>query len=201
MINLFLKAKHWQLFILTVGVPFTAYFSMIGYIFSTVIGGNPNPADIFEVIWIFPLIMILFVGGTYCWMWSIAIGLQRSIPAEVKMKVMKFKIFFLYPFVYILLIILTVIVVLSIDMSGFEPKALIVLVPLVILMHLFAIFCSFYSLYFVAKAIKTALLQRETRFSEFTEEFFLVWFYPVGVWILQPRINRLIEEERLEDRF
>jgi hypothetical protein len=29
------------------------------------------------------------------------------------------------------------------------------------------------------------------KFKDFVGEFFLVWFFPIGVWILQPTINKL----------
>lgn len=58
-------------------------------------------------------------------------------------------------------------------------------------MHLFSMFCLFYCLYFVAKTIKTAELQKETSFGDFAGEFFLIWFYPIGIWFIQPKINRI----------
>jgi hypothetical protein len=55
-------------------------------------------------------------------------------------------------------------------------------------------FCIFYTLYFVAKTFKTVELQREVKFSDFAGEFFMIWFYPIGIWIIQPKINKMIEE-------
>jgi bacteriorhodopsin len=63
------------------------------------------------------------------------------------------------------------------------------------LIHLFSMFCIFYVLYFAAKTFKTVELQREVRFSEFAGEFFMLWIFPIGVWILQPKINKMVEEE------
>ena len=54
---------------------------------------------------------------------------------------------------------------------------------------LFVVFCTFYQFWFIAKTIKSAQLKREAVFSEFVGEFFLVWFYPIGVWILQPMVK------------
>ena len=34
-------------------------------------------------------------------------------------------------------------------------------------------------------------LQHSVKFEDFKEEFILVWFFPVGIWNLQPRINKL----------
>ncbi|WP_373551080.1 hypothetical protein [Haliscomenobacter sp.] len=53
----------------------------------------------------------------------------------------------------------------------------------------------FYCIYHVAKTIKTVELQRKVTFSDFIAEFFLVWFFPIGVWILQPTINKLAAKD------
>ena len=66
---------------------------------------------------------------------------------------------------------------------------------IIVPVHLFSMFCIFYSLYFVAKTFKTVELQRETTFSDFAGEFFLIWFYPVGVWIIQPKVNKMVEND------
>lgn len=199
MINLFLKAKHWHLFVLMVGIPFISYIAMVAYMISTVVDGNPDISGIYDMMWVFSFIMMLVLVSNYYWLWAIAIGLQKRLPEDVTMNVVKFKLAVFFPLVYMLLIVLAVVVVLNVDMSGFDSSLLIVVIPFAILTYLLMIFCSFYTFYFVAKVIKTALLQRETSISEVVEEIILLWFYPVGLWILQPKINRLIEEERLED--
>jgi len=65
---------------------------------------------------------------------------------------------------------------------------------LIIPFHLFSMFCIFYCLYFVAKVFKTVELQRKVTFSDFAGEFFMIWFYPIGIWIVQPKINKMIEK-------
>ena len=46
----------------------------------------------------------------------------------------------------------------------------------------------------MAKTIKTAEQKRKLDFGDFAGEFFLMWFFMIGVWILQPKINRMSEE-------
>jgi hypothetical protein len=69
------------------------------------------------------------------------------------------------------------------------PAAFIAIV-LILPFHLFAMACMLYSFYFCARALKAAEWQRPVTFGDFAGEFFLVWFFPVGIWMLQPRINR-----------
>jgi hypothetical protein len=52
-------------------------------------------------------------------------------------------------------------------------------------------FCIFYCFYFTAKVLKTVELQKPVTFNDYAGEFFLIWFFPIGIWFIQPRINRL----------
>lgn len=80
--------------------------------------------------------------------------------------------------------------------NGTEPSGALIgiLFAIIVPLHLFSMFCIFYSLYFVAKTFKTVELQREVSFSDFVGEFFLIWFYPIGIWFIQPKINKMIEK-------
>ncbi|HAH38820.1 MAG TPA: hypothetical protein DEQ87_17840 [Algoriphagus sp.] len=194
----FLKAKHWQLFLLTFGIPMMLQFLMVGTIFTNVgTGNNPDPTFIFNYMKFFPIMMIIFTGVFFGWFWSVAVGLQIKVPEDVKMKVKKFKIFFFIPMVYLLFVTLFMGVQLNgLMTNGTEPSVGLigVLVAVIVPLHLFSMFCIFYSLYFVAKTFKTVELQREVNFSDFAGEFFLFWFYPIGIWIVQPKINKMIIE-------
>ena len=137
------------------------------------------------------------MGVFFGWFWSIAIGLQNKIPENIKMKVKKFKIFFFIPMFYMLFIFLFIGNTMGgLMKSGSEPNVGLIasLAVIIVPLHLFSMFCIFHSLYFVAKTIKTVELQKEVSFSDFAGEFFMIWFYPVGIWIIQPKINQMIKE-------
>ncbi|MCG8575384.1 MAG: hypothetical protein MI810_10900 [Flavobacteriales bacterium] len=193
----FLKAKHWQLFLLTFGIPMIFQFVMMGNIFTNVgSGNNPNPTFMFNYMKFFPIMMIIFMGIFFGWFWSVAVGLQIKVPEGVKMKVKKFKVFFFIPMTYMLFIVLFIVFQMNgIMTEGTEPSGGLIggLVAIILPLHLFSMFCIFYSLYFVAKTFKTVELQREVKFSDFAGEFFMIWFYPIGIWIVQPKINKMIE--------
>jgi len=192
--DIFLRAKHWQLFLATFGLAFLFQAIIMFNLFSNVLNNN-NPTTAFNDMKFFPLMMLLFMGVLFGWFWSIAIGLQKMVPSGIKMKVGKFKIFFFIPLVYMLLLL----VFMSFIFTTYFPSneflytfafPFLIIIPL----HLFSMFCIFYCLYFVAKTLKTVELQREVGFSDFAGEFFLAWFYPIGIWILQPKINRMLEK-------
>jgi hypothetical protein len=181
MIEKFLKAKHWQIFMITFGLPFLIQIVLVPM---TIMGNDPM-----IMMKIFPIIMILFIGGFFGWFWSISIGLQQVIPEEYRLNVGKFKIFLLIPVVY--MIFFFGFFTTTFNSGGPNPGISAIIVPL----HLFSMFCIFYCLYFVAKTFKTAELQRKVTFSDFAGEFFMIWFFPIGIWIIQPKINKMIENK------
>lgn len=61
--------------------------------------------------------------------------------------------------------------------------------------HLLTMPCMFYLLYFVSKSLVLAETSRAASFYDYAGPFFLLWFFPIGVWFIQPRINRLYAEK------
>ena len=196
----FLKAKHWQLFALMFGIPMIFQFVAMGVLIASVADGTPpNPAEVLNFFKFFPVMMIVLTATFFGWFWSIAIGLQDKVPANVKMKTKKFKIFFFVPIIYMPLFSLGIVTVMSAMVgmaeTGGQPNIGLMgsIMAIIFPLHLFTMFCMLYTLYFVAKTFKTVELQRETSFSDFVGEFFMLWFYPIGVWIIQPKVNKMAE--------
>lgn len=187
MIHTFLKAKHWQLFLVLCGPIFLFTFYTIIDV-SSIFNEKSTTFDPNGRVFlkIFPLLMIFFISIFFGWFWSMGIGLQQCIPSTIKMKVTRFKIFFWTPLIYILCFMFMIEGSLFIISKDFEW-----IFALILPLHLFSMFCMFYMLYFVSKTIKTAELQKEVRFGEFSNEFFSLWFYFIGIWFIQPKVNKL----------
>jgi len=194
MIDKFLQAKHWQLFLLVFGIPFIFQIVLMVILFSSISRGNePNPEILFSYFKFIPLLMILFYGVYFGWFYSVGVGLQKKIPDDLKLMINRFKLFLFFPPIYMVLFSFFIFSAFtSVFNNGTEPN--LNLVGLIIPLHLFTMFCMFYTLYFVAKTIKTAELQRKVSFGDFAGEFFLIWFFPNGVWIVQPKINKIFGE-------
>lgn len=199
MISFFLKAKHWQLFLLLFEIPFLFQFVFFVNVFSSIdMEVGPNPDEFFYFFSYFPTILILFVAVFFGWFWSMAIGLQHKIPDTIKMNVKRFKCFFFVPLIYILLLSFFMSTFFNSSLTTMQESEVVSIIPyftIIIPLHLFSMFCMFYMLYFVSKTIKTVELQRELRFSDFAGEFFLLWFYFIGIWIIQPKINKMITDK------
>ncbi|PKQ60724.1 hypothetical protein BZG01_20525 [Labilibaculum manganireducens] len=77
----------------TFGLPFLIQIIMMPM---AMMGNDPM-----AIMKVFPIIMILFIGGFLGWFWSIGVGLQSKIPNDVTMKVKNFKTFLIIPLIYI----------------------------------------------------------------------------------------------------
>ncbi len=211
MVKLLQKAKHWHLFLLIVGIPFLVYIgwlvSFITEIMDTAFyESNEFPVDMFNGIITMMLLMMIPVAVQYAWFWSMGIGLQKKLPDGMKMNVGLFKAFFIIPIVYFLLYMLfTVSFFGSIEnieqleyIEDFENFGLFIGGMLLFVgLSFFVTFCTFYQYWFIAKTVKSAQLQKEVKFGEFVGEFFLLWFSFVGVWIIQPVVNKLVESDEV----
>ncbi len=197
MIDKFLNAKHWQLFILLFGIPFIVQTIMMKEItsqFDSIANqGDLTFPDFSTSIIVTIVVTVLYSVVYYSWIWSLGIGLQSKIPQQLSMNVSRFKAALIFPIIYLALLCVYIYFVFTSSME-FNLSHIAIMIPF----HLISMFCMIYSLYFVGKTIKTAELKEEIRFSDFIAEFLLLWVYPVGVWILQPRINRLNTEEFTE---
>lgn len=182
--KLFLTLKHWQLFALFFGLPVIFQFLMM----SAIVSGS-EPGDI--MFW-FPIMMTVITGLFFSWFYSLGTNFHKKLPYGVQMNLARFKIFLFVPAVYIIGIGLLMADALQNDWTAIGTDMAIP--ALIVPVHLFSMFCIFYCMYFIAKAMKTVETGKESTFSDFAGEFFLFWFFPIGVWILQPRINVIFAE-------
>lgn len=180
----FLTIKHWQLFSLLVGIPLIFDFILFGWIVS----GN-NPRFLLSISFI---VVIVFMGIFFAWFYALGTNLYNKLPASANMNLTRFKVFLIIPVLYILVLSVFMFgafmeVHLPDEAPGSEPGYFAWIIPV----HLFSMFCIFYCLYFIAKALKMVEWQRPVTFGDYAGEFFLIWFFPIGIWIIQPRLNRL----------
>ena len=191
MTRLFLNAKHWQLFLAIAGLPLLIQGVFMFQIFQN-IQQDPsvNIAVFQEVFQLFPAVTLFSTLVFFGWFWAIAIGLQKQIPSHLALNTKRFKLFFFIPLCYTTFLYCLLMFLFS-EINTAQPhlhmRWLVLLMPL----HLLSMFCMFYILYFSAKTLKTALLQRNVTFKDYAAEFFLLWFYIIGLWIIQPKVNAL----------
>ena len=172
-----LRLKHWQIFLITWGLPILLNI----FTFS-------QPELEFQM---FPVMMLFFIIGTFGWVWAIATELNNKLPPDVKLNSEKFKVFFLFPIVYIL----GLIIYMAIPSSNSGDNAGMIITGIsIVVLHLLSMLCIFMGLRFAAKTMKSVELGRMAKLADYAGEFFLIWFTFIGYWILQPRLNKLIKE-------
>ena len=206
MIHTFLKAKHWQLFLIVFALPMFIQMMFMNIMMMQMpqfSDGDANPMLMFNSVYemtlnfsfIFSITMSVIILVLFGWYWSVCVGLQDKVPEHAKMNVKKFKIFYFIGLAYSLFFVGLMAFVMynlpSLIGGLISMSALGTILSVVMLLHFLAAFCLLYCLYFAAKTIKTVELQRETTFNDFIGEFFMIWFFPIGVWMLQPKINEL----------
>tara|TARA_Y100001934_G_C11592251_1_gene423830 strand:+ start:70 stop:348 length:279 start_codon:yes stop_codon:yes gene_type:complete len=61
---------------------------------------------------------------------------------------------------------------------------------IIIPMHIILMFCIIHTIYFLSKCITTLRNKNE----EYVWYMLRFWFFPIGIWIIQPRIIELLKD-------
>ncbi len=165
--KLFLIAKSWQVFLLLLGGMFGSSFLMSTF---------PDP---FVGILIGTLI---FLGVWMAWLWTIAKASNEELVPPLRKSTKMMVVGIAYAAFYL--------VVSPFVWPDLEGRAGIpgLMVP----MHLLAMIAIFYALVFTANRLVTLERKQKVSFFDYSGPFFLLWFFPLGVWFIQPRVNKLL---------
>ena len=202
--SLFLKAKHWQIFTVIFLIPFVFQIILMSSIFVEISSGNePDPIAIFSRMKLFPLVIILFMFAQFGWYYFVTIELQKLLPKDVKLKITRFKIFFFFPVIYLttfLMVFIFLVETMITTATAPDISFFFGIFAFIVPLHFFAIFCIFHTMYFTAKTIKSVEEKKEINLEGCAIEFLLLWFFPIGIWFLQPRINKLYTEQEYNSK-
>ena len=174
-----LRLKHWQVFLLLFVLPFLLQF------------GSPKLFDAagLKLGWAVLLLLDALPSITYVlWMWRIGLYLYRWLPAQIKISPVYLHLGALYFALYTLLLLYTMGLVKESVLEGSFPYGMLLLLAP---MHLLATFCFLYIVYFAARSLVSVEQQRVVSAGAFTGAYFLFLFLPIGIWFLQPRLNKL----------
>lgn len=168
--DLFLRAKHWQLFLLLFIFPTLVELTATGYMPTTWQSWRDLGPGGFVYLGLMSIYMFCFLG----WLWAMGTFLNLLQEPNVRLRLTLFRVALLYPPVYG-----TVFFIADLPVRAVLP------------LHLFAIFCLLYCFYFVAKTLATVNKDRQVSFRDYGKYLFLLYFFPIGLWSIQPRINQL----------
>ncbi|MCH8904282.1 MAG: hypothetical protein IIA45_10250 [Bacteroidetes bacterium] len=206
--NIFLKTKHWQVFAVTFGIIIFSLILIVTYQFSIL--ENFEDPEVF--IKFFETMRLAFFGWVLAaialaaWYWSVGILYLKILPENLKLNARFWKFSIIFPLIFSLVMLYVIYELLgNVEsiINGIEGRDkeilqtwflryfgyLILLVPL----GLFSLFCQFYNYYFLARVINSATKQKKVDFSEYAGDLILLWLWPIGIWLLQPKVNEAYE--------
>jgi len=162
-----LKFKHWQLFILIV-----------------LTGAWTSPSPLKEIINSIALISFMI------WIYAIGIYGQEKLES-LKLPTLNIKFFKINIIAFPILLIVSFL--LSSEQTAENTQAefnaqTILLIPI----SLYMFFALFQTIVFSCKTLAMIELKREVKFSDYLVNLILTLFLMIGIWILQPKITKLI---------
>lgn len=174
---LFRRLKHWQIFLLVVGIPVILQFLQGVTYFST---HRQMEDTTFPII---QLLLFLPIMTYYGWIGAVGFGLGQKNTAA-RMPLAKFRLSLWASF------LATASLLLFTFYRNLTDERFFPLLPIAIALFL-SLFTLFYCLSFMARAIVQAERGTRVKAAEFYSEFVMAVAFPIGIWLLQPRINRL----------
>lgn len=209
MANFFLKMKHWQLFLLLFSLPFLfmiyVYAQMFSIMSDAFQGGNePDPtAFMSEYLQLFTSVFPICIGMGILFLLYVFIllrALNNAKPIALRKSMTFPTICLVFPVIYLTIMSIIAMSILP-NFSNVEymenmAEKIFPAIAIIFPCHIFCFFATLYLFYQLGSSLKCVELQRKPRGDEFIGEIILFWMFPIGVWFLQPRINKIFAEKQ-----
>jgi hypothetical protein len=116
-------------------------------------------------------------------------SLFKKLPEGHDLKIKRFYFSLLFPAVYVIAVYILFPGGFEINQNNYRAFGwwLLIILPF----HLFAMFCIFYVIWFIAKSIATIENNKVVGFDHYSGNFFLLWFYPIGIWFVHPKVRKI----------
>jgi len=179
--NFLLRAKSWQLFLVFV---VTSFFTLSNRVAVAVLQRVP-PAHRPTRAWLQALTVqsevfaVLYVMAFFAWLWFLGAFLSSLVTSKISRQLTLFRR-------AIILGAILWIAEMVVNSSSWWT-------PVNIVFNLSALFCLSYNLYFVAQALAIAETGESGSIFLLRKTMVLLGCPAIGVWAVQPKINRLFE--------
>lgn len=181
----FVRAKHWQVFLILFPL---ALITILPLLTSSKAGATEDRGRLELLIWLFGL------PGLVCnqaYLWSVGSFLNSVAKPSLRLDASYFGLALVYPPLYDFV---SVVAPSYVHLQMSNP-----LIPeLYFMLNALTVVCLFYGLYFVAKSLVLAEKNKPVSSADYAGPLILFALSFIGVWLLQPRINRLcVKNEEL----
>lgn len=174
MFEKYLRAKHWQLFLITILICAVTKGILELLIYNSATFPNFE-RQLNQQVWFYA--SVVFIFWILGWFWAVGNGLQQLIPESYRLNCWMFR-----SCVFFLLIYLNFAQWIIGDAYILYSVFNWMIIPSII-----------YTIHFSVKTIRTAELQRKPTIGERLGLWFMLIYYPIGFWFVQNRINQLVE--------
>lgn len=173
-----LKLKHWQIFILSWG-PLSTTLTIL-FVDATVIG-------LCFRLWL--ILFLISLMNSFIWVWAIVKELEK-LSSSISTKL--FKIAFWIPFIYIWKFIC----IMLCSAFGRKIKSINPEIETMIFIGwgVLSVLCIIYGLAFIGRLIRSIESGKPLSIKEHMAESLLMLFPPIGIWIIQPKLNKIITQ-------
>lgn len=165
--SFFIKLRHWELFLmLALPTIMTLMFDI-----------PPEPLVV-STIGLFAMLVL------FLWMFSIGAWCNRQLPESQRHSPLPFAAGLVIPVVYLLLYIFLHVPLLEDGAPSQPPRWML---PL----HMLSLLGIFYGLWYTARQLKSLQENEDADFMIFSSTFFMLFIFPIGLWLIQPSVNQL----------
>jgi hypothetical protein len=182
--GLFLRLKHWQVFILTFGLFLVFFIYLAAPDLVSIVGNDVRDAPFVPITFGFsaPHIFLLYMVVANFWLFAVGTRLHKKYHYNNFMLFLfRISIYFSTLFAAATFVVLPAFQ--SVD-GTFSRVAMIISL-------LGGIYCA----YFASFLLRSIELKRDAAFRDLTRDFVFFVFSPVGIWWVQPRINRIFRRD------
>jgi hypothetical protein len=168
--NKVLKLKSWQTFGLIIIMPILLI--AIGAVLAKI-------TEMKALGFLFAILAALtMMISYYGWIWATGIALFKQGIFNSKLNLNAFR--FLFVFALFLFLIITPILEPILSVAG------------LFVIQITSLLSFLYCIYFISAVIRDLESKRNIKNSFMIIDFILIWILPIGIWFIQPRINRIL---------
>lgn len=155
-------------------------WEVFAILFSTAIVDGIIPFDSYKVVHY--LLHSLIIFSYLKWIYDIA---QLLYIRQIFAKKNSWR-FFQFNFIYFIVYIVIIYV-----LQEYNPILYYDIAFRLLIFHLYASFAIVHFLYVIARNFMCIQLKKDATISEYITTFFAVWFLPIGIWWIQPKIREM----------